>query len=297
MGKPRAQVAIEELIAAKLVERTEQSTRLFPQYRLPAPAVEPEPIFLPVQFVTGVADEPPLLRRVRQTGDDMLLRMVVDLYGQVVTDATFGVPLSVLKLYSKEADAVQKVAEIGVHAIWAIKSGDTMQGLGPWRELHDKGPRKDERAPFWPRVHTLVKLGAVWFEPWVFDGEADDAEPLFPVYWDDVRRGQPHEQIVALTKQVGAAVHELARSRSHILGTHPDALFVVLPTHHRPPALRGVARIRPEADTPGRRASWARRLQAIHGWTAAYAHVAVDAFDEVFNRPINPPRGNPEDSE
>ena len=52
--------------------------------------------FLPVALVTGLAAEASILRRVRETGDPMLLRMVIDLYGQVQLDATYGVPVAAL---------------------------------------------------------------------------------------------------------------------------------------------------------------------------------------------------------
>ena len=46
-----------------------------------------EPIFLPVQLVTGLAGETPVLKRVREAGDPMLVRMLIDLYGLVQIDA------------------------------------------------------------------------------------------------------------------------------------------------------------------------------------------------------------------
>src|SRR3546814_4933981 len=80
MGKPRAKVAIDELIQHGFVARTERSTKLYPQYRLQPIPLDSDPIFLPVALVTGIEAEASMLRRVRETGDALLLRMLVDLY-------------------------------------------------------------------------------------------------------------------------------------------------------------------------------------------------------------------------
>src|SRR3546814_13921975 len=96
MGKPRAKVAIDELIQHGFVARTERSTKLYPQYRLQPIPLDSDPIFLPVALVTGIEAEASMLRRVRETGDALLLRMLVDLYGLIQLAATFGVPLSAL---------------------------------------------------------------------------------------------------------------------------------------------------------------------------------------------------------
>jgi hypothetical protein len=68
MGKPRARAAIEELIKLKLVERTDTSTPLMPQYRLPEVPRDEEPIYLPKQIITGLGEATPIIRRLREAG-------------------------------------------------------------------------------------------------------------------------------------------------------------------------------------------------------------------------------------
>src|SRR3546814_10914469 len=114
MGKPRAKVAIDELIQHGFVARTERSTKLYPQYRLQPIPLDSDPIFLPVALVTGIEAEASMLRRVRETGDALLLRMLVDLYGLIQLDATCGVPISALSQTTPMDHPARKVFELGV---------------------------------------------------------------------------------------------------------------------------------------------------------------------------------------
>src|SRR3546814_19130815 len=79
MGKPRAKVAIDELIQHGFVARTERSTKLYPQYRLPPIPLDSDPIFLPVALVTGIEADAYMLRRVRETGESMMSRMIAEI--------------------------------------------------------------------------------------------------------------------------------------------------------------------------------------------------------------------------
>jgi hypothetical protein len=279
MGKPRAKLAIEELINAGVISRTASSTALFPQYQFPEPRNEDEPIFLPMQLVTGFGDETPMLRRVRECGDPLLLRMLIDLYGHIQTDLTHGVPLSVLREFDNTSDSCQKVVEVGVHAAWALSLGNTLQATGKWRTRHMS---RGNEQQFWPRVHMLQTIGAIWFEPWVFGSDSDDAEPLFPVLAAarDDGGGPP------LAFLAGSTARLLVADRPYLLSRYTDKILVVLPVHHSPPALRGICRLRVEADTPGRRTAFGARLSAISRWHAAYERLYADLVVGRTDRPV-----------
>src|SRR3546814_16477936 len=62
MGKPRAKVAIDELIQPGFVARTERSTKLYPQYRLQPLPIASAPNFLPVALVTRSNTQPQCFR-------------------------------------------------------------------------------------------------------------------------------------------------------------------------------------------------------------------------------------------
>lgn len=290
LGKPRAKRSIEELIEAKLVKHTPSSSRLSPQYELPVVPAEAEPIFLPVQIVTGLAGETPMLRRIRETGDALLLQMLVDLYGLVQIDATYGVPIgNIREDTDKETPSARKVAEIGAHTVWAFKLGNMQWVAGDWTAPHRvKGATgKAAFSEFWERFALLKKIGAVWFEPWVFDGEALDAEPLFPVDPAVLYRHNSGDDEAKLTALAFETCRELiGDERSYLLDKHELDILAPLTGHHRTPALRGVLRMRVEPDTPGRRLAYRSRKMTIEQYTRAFSQVQEDAAVGEYSQPM-----------
>ncbi len=288
MGKPRAQRAIEELIAAGLAERTEAATRLSPQYRLPPVQRDEDAVFLPVQLVTGFSGEASLLRRTRETGDPLVLRMLVELYGSVQLDATYGLPLAMLRETPTETEGeARKVLEAGVNAMWALAEPEQRWASGGWLERYRSSPQ--DAKPFWERIAVLMRIGGLWFEPWVMDGPDLDAEPLFPVALDTDRR--PDEAVERLTHALKAAAYALAGERGWIVDNNAGRVLVTLPVHHRPPAVRGIARLRIEPDSPGHRVAFARRMEALETQTQAYEALTAKVLSGRFDVPLGHARG------
>lgn len=285
MGKPRAKLAIDELIQAGLVELTDEATREFPQYRLQPVAEDAEPIFLPVALVTGVATEASLLRRVRETGDPLLLRMLVDLYGLVQLDATFGVPSSALIQKPSAEYPPRRVFEIGIHVLWALRLGEEKGAYGEWVGAH----RSTGGAPwadFWQRLRLLEQIGAIYYEPWVFDGPDADDEPLFPVYLYGLPGSQ--EDARELTDLITELVFVLSEERAPYLSDrYTEDVLVPLTAHRKMPGIRGVARMRVEADTPGRRLAFYKRKTQIETYRTGYSKIISDAKIGDFGKPLN----------
>ncbi|MBL0115349.1 MAG: hypothetical protein IPP45_07795 [Sphingomonadales bacterium] len=290
MGKPRAKVAIDELIEHGFVARTDSSTKLHPQYRLQPTPLESDPIFLPVALVTGIETEASMLRRVRETGDALLLRMLVDLCGLVQLDATFGVPVSALSQTASKDYPARKVFEIGIHSIWALRlSGGLKSASGDWTVLHRAKSRSMDGAweDFWARVGVLEKIGAIWYEAWIFDGAEADAEPLFPVDFAALYRRAEGDDVAQLTSTMFDAAANLSEERSDLLGRYSLDMLVTLAQHRRAPGIRGVARMRIEADTPGRRLAYYKRRTQIEIYEAGFRQVALDALRGEYSRPMN----------
>ena len=291
LGKPRAKHAIEELIEAGLIARTAASTKMLPQYELPALPLEVEPIFLPVALVRGLAGEASMLRRVRETGDPLGLRMLVDLYGAVSLDATHGVPIEMLHGGKMEAGAptARKIAEAGAHAVWALSDGRWRHASGDWTSIHrvKAADTKSAWAPFWARFDLLKQIGAIWYEPWVFDGEELDAEPLFPLDASGffaVAKPTDEAELTRLAFDVSRAL--VGDERSYVFD-HADANFYLpLTAHRRAPAYREVARLRVEPDTPGRRLAWKRRRTLIEQYQEAFAHLQQQVHEGIYDRPM-----------
>ncbi|MDF3073387.1 MAG: hypothetical protein K0S54_1054 [Alphaproteobacteria bacterium] len=281
MGKPRAAAAIARLIDAGLLERTESSTPSRPQYRFAEVERSEDPIFLPNQLVTGTGSETPILKRIRETGDELLLRLLIDLYGMVQTDATHGLPISRLASFVGEARPT-KLTEQGAHALWALPPMYGEIACSTWvSSYRDAWERGDEF--FYQRLELLETMGVLRYEPWVFDGEdCDEAEPLCPALPAD--GSEPAPEL--------AELHDLIAECARLLGGTPPRLpfacgaQIVLPAHHRTPTLVEVARLRMEADTPGRRAAFARRKAAIARAIAAYRTLCHDLKAGRFDRPV-----------
>ncbi|MBB3862515.1 hypothetical protein GGQ88_003816 [Novosphingobium hassiacum] len=288
MGKPRAMRAIEELVQHGIITRTENSTRMRPQYRFPPLDRDADPIFLPVQLVTGLKQETPVLRRVRETGDALLLRMLVDLYGLIETDATYGVPITSLRENPPDHHPARKLFESGANTVWAMELGNQRAAQGEWTTVHriNAADQDEAWAPFWERVALLAKMGALWFEPWIFDGDALDAEPLMPVDPSFHYAVRETDRIAGLTRLAYEASAELAGERTYFLDRAEGDILVPFPGHHRAPEIRGVAKLRVEPDTPGHRIAYARRMRLIEGYSEAFATLRNDAANGRLDRPL-----------
>jgi hypothetical protein len=288
VGKPRARHAIEELIVAGLMARTDTSTRLMPQYQLPELPREAEPIFLPIQLVTGFAQETPVLQRVRETGDVMLLIMLIDLYGAVQMDATYGLPLSQLSLGRAEATPAKKAREVGVYKIWALDLGSATTAAGAWTAKHRLPISENVAAwePFWNRVQTLKNIGALWYEPWIFDGPSHDAEPIIPVDPAVFFTFNPVDDEAKLTLAAYEAAQALITDQGYLLERSDADVIIPLPAHRQAPALRGIARLRIEPDTPGRRWAFRQRRLLIERYQEAFDQLKRDAEEGRFDRPL-----------
>lgn len=289
LGKPRAKLAIDELIRHGFVTHSERSTKLYPQYRLQAIPLDRDPIFLPVALVIGIEAEASMLRRVRETGDPLLLRMLIDLYGLVQLDATFGLPISALSQTEPEDYPARKVFEIGVHAIWALRLGGSKSAGGEWASHHRSKSRSKDGAwhDFWARVALLEQIGAIWYEAWIFDGADSDAEPLFPVDFAALYHRIEGDDVYQLTLAMLDAAAALSEERSNLLGRYGADMLVTLAQHRRVPGVRGVARMRIEADTPGRRLSYYKRRTQIEVYESGFTRIAHDALRGEYNRPMN----------
>lgn len=289
MGKPRAKRAIDELIAAGLVERTESSTAMRPQYLMPDLPRDIEPIFLPVQLVTGLSNEAPMLRRVRETGDALLLRMLIDIYGLIEPDLTYGVPIANLREAGTEDIDARKVLEMGANSVWALVYGGRTMAAGEWTTRHydSECSAGEEWNPFWERIRKLRSIGALYFEPWVFEGPSLDAEPLFPIVIQDRISQREEDPVTKITSQAYSTSMALAGERTWLIESHSADALVPMALHQQQPALQGVARLKVEPDTPGHRRAYAKRMESIERYIAAFARVEAGAIEGRFDYPVS----------
>lgn len=231
-----------------------------------------------------------MLRRVRETGDALLLRMLIDLYGLVQLDATFGVSTAALSQNSPVDYPARKVFEIGVHSIWALRlNGGNKSAAGEWVSPHclESSKNEDCWVEFWSRIELLEKIGALWYEAWIFDSEDADAEPLFPVDLGAIYYQSSRNDVSQLTYSMREAAATLSEGRNDLISRYSNDILVTFAQHRRSPSIRGVAKMKIEADTPGRRLSYYKRCNQIDIYKYGFEKIVLDSINGEYNIPMN----------
>ncbi|ATY32531.1 hypothetical protein [Sphingomonas psychrotolerans] len=96
----------------------------------------------------------------------------------------------------------------------------------------------------------------------------------------------PGDDEAKLTKLAFETCRTLLEGREYMLDSRPFDVLVPLTVHRRTPALRGVARLRVEADTPGGRLSYKKRRVLIEQYLAGFQQIKEDAEAARFDRPM-----------
>lgn len=272
IGAPRASQAIAELIEGGLVSRQAVAPGEGPLYRLAERGRVG--IFLPLSLVLA-PEAASLLRILRETGDALLLRMLVDLHALVRPDAVFGMKLEALR-QGRDTPS-HPVAGGHGHTVWQLGGHDELVATGAWVDIHVPagGEGEPDRAPFWRRLKRLQALGLIAFEPWVFDGPALDAEPLFPL---PAAPDAPYRpallQLDELRRRAVRALSGIAEGADRAPG---DPVHVVRPEHCQMPVLRGVARLAVTPATPGLRRAMEQRLDLIRHHATVHRRLLMTA--------------------
>jgi hypothetical protein len=258
VGRPRATQAILELIDAGLVEIAPDATPARPKYLMKPPSNTANEIFLPMQIVTGFEGGEPLFRLLRESNNLLLVNILIRLYADTQLDVAFSAPLGSIRTTQKdETTKAEKVFERGVHVIWRLAETEVWRVDREWmRQCYGK-PKltNDEVKAFYEALNQLVKIGAIKIDPWVYAGQSSDAEPLVPFANDEADRQ------VDLSWSIHDAVDALLGEQQYIRDRYADDFLLVLPAHAAPPNIVGTVKPSIEADTPGRRRMYARKLE------------------------------------
>src|SRR3546814_16248067 len=113
----------------------------------------------------------------------------------------------------------RKVFEIGVHSVGALRLvGGSKSAKGDWAGYHRSTSNNKDAAweDFWARIAMIEKIGAIWYEAWIFDREEPDGEPLFPVDFADLYPQSEGGNVNRLTNtQLAEAAHLTDHRTSH----------------------------------------------------------------------------------
>jgi hypothetical protein len=225
----RANPAIQALEKAGLLSRADGSTKNRPRYKL---AISEDRIWLPSSIVLPLNKETPVVWRLREAQDVLLLRLFVELYDAQNLAADGGISRSVY--YQKYSKTVCR--EFGSMAYLGFDAGDLHAFRHEVVRPHAEG---DDWARFWERMQTLRDLGLIQKAAYLFESSDPDAEYLFAV------DGPEQDECVgALSVDVVEAV---VQGGSALLDSHDYVIPVY--KHQQAAQLYGIFRMRHRAKT------------------------------------------------
>jgi hypothetical protein len=205
-----------------------------------------EKVWLPNKFIMGAADEVPPLERLRQTGDPLILRLILDFYAESNLADYSGLPPSIVHMkYDKT-----KIAESGRYGIYGFNSiTEVCYQHDIVVEPHNQ--LINDKLVFWSRLETIQKLGLIYFVPVLFDG--DDGGIMFPLV-----NPFNHDELEDITL---AAEHLLPDEYQHF---HDKYEWILPITEHMPNAtLKGIYVLRYRQQTSLTAAGMATIMESI----------------------------------
>lgn len=228
-----------------------------------------EPVWLPNELVDGVNGSDSPVEIIRQSGDPMMLRLLVDLYTAHRLDEWHGVDPRIVRgtfeeVYRRKVGAALVLAWTPTESRLACWWGNTVTDP---HKSNDPNPA----TRFYERLGWLEDMGLLTFVPHVVDG---DGAPVYPC-----SRSVGHPLERELAAAAAEAAENILAARSRGGREEPEDLdgseiLAVVPAHMGPASLVGVARLTFRPKTAMTRA-WLSELAATHAdWMARFASTA-----------------------
>ena len=256
-----------------------------PWHAKPLPSAKPEPVWLPNALVTGAANEPSPVERVRQTTDVMCLRLLVDLYSEQNLRDDGGVSRKVI--YQKHERT--KVAERGEYIVWGFAiEGSTYVRVGsPIADCHRREPTPDDPDPKWAtdffkRLTNIERLGLIDWTPYLCESEEADAEIIHPLRFPGSAASKSQGPLWALEERLAVAADQAgARLLNHRHVDAPGVYLVPVLRHVEHVAVVSVARLHYRARTRNTSEWWTTLMKQgpllVAGYDAIGAELALPA--------------------
>lgn len=270
ISRGRSKKAQENILNSGCELMTQTKAGKHPRFKF-IRAEDTELVWLPKTFIMGAENESPPLERARQTGDVMLLRLLVDLYaatniadeGGVHRDVIFG---------SFERRRIGSYAEF---EIFGFKSkGLTCCTNHPIVKPHLLDPEeKDRGQDFFARISTLTDLGLFNFVPYLM--ESREGEVLFPLI--DPFTGETVDLITGVSETV------LGESFATHINTFDNV--IAIPKHFKSVALTGILFPRYRQQTELNAAGYEQTRQKIETWSKVFGDLE-HAISRIYQRKI-----------
>lgn len=262
IGWRRADESITALRHSGLVKRTDdKSDKRKPAYQLKC---EGDLIWLPKSIVTGVGDEIPPLRKLRQAQCAMTLRLFIELYRAQNLRDDGGISRDVV--YQKYER--REFGGRGAYTVWAFDKPSCMTMT--WCDVTEPH-RRDQLTPeeckrgcnaavdFFARFDKLRLLGLVERVPCLYEG--DDGEPIHTLE-------NPH-----LLDIMHEAAESLITEGMAVAAESHDYLVPVV-NHMEAVQVYAMERLRYRPHTRATSAWWARERQAEQEYIKLYREIA-----------------------
>jgi len=176
IGRRRGKDAQARLIKHKIIKKEKGGKH--PKFKLSKKCKDDALIWLPNELVTGIENAVPPLERVRQTGDVLCLRLLIDFYfiNSPVDDG--GIPRDcVFQAYERK-----DISETGNMIVYGFdRNVFTCYPDHPVVEPHLLCNGNDRCQDFWDRLYTLIDLGLISFVPFLVESEDKDSEFIHPL--------------------------------------------------------------------------------------------------------------------
>lgn len=260
------------------------------RYELAPPqSSAPAWVWLPNVLVDGIAGHPSAVELVRQTGDALTVRLLVDCYSEhhLVEDG------GISRTFVHQKHERVRVGQQGVYVVWGFHPGRTRVIWKGFTAPHYRNPTPDELkadpsakagVDFFRRFGTLEHVGLVAWVPHLVESDAPDAQPIHPA-------GQgPTTPESTLDDAIGHAAHQAGLAMltpgQQEWAESNNLQLVPVPAHRADVQLGGVARLRHRPHTRGTAAWWARLNTEGVWWRDQYLRLAAQA---QAHQPLNPP--------
>jgi hypothetical protein len=225
-----------------------------------------------IALVDGVAGETPPLERLRQTGDEQVLRLLVDLYHSQNLAEDGGIPRRVVYQTWERFEAGQ----FGEFIVWSFAPPlSTVACAHDLVRVHlKKSGTTDERfAAFWLRLGSLLDCGVIEWVPFLFESDDADAEIIHALISDCSGSREGHLASAALR----AGIAMLTQAQFDRARQKGAVWIIPVKRHVRNVQLIGVARLRYRPHTKMTGAWWAEVQSACEVHIGQYEKLIARA--------------------
>lgn len=176
ISRRRAKDAQAILIKHKVIKKEKGGKH--PKFKLKKQCKDVDLIWLPNELVTGIENAVPPLERVRQTGDVLCLRLLIDFYfiNSPVDDG--GIPRDcVFQAYERE-----EISETGNMIVYGFdRNVMSCYPKHPVVKPHVLSSKSEQCEAFFERLNILIDLGLISFVPFLVESEDKDSEFIHPL--------------------------------------------------------------------------------------------------------------------